>query len=213
MMNLTTIEINELALEAQADLLNGKSTNERRSANVWNLIAVFTDKINKLERIHGNNFNDEIAFVERCEKKIEYAAKAFDPNIRDFGALATRTLNQAVKDFYKNRTSYKSTHDSFEYLTNGDDDSERAPYYIESSENIERELVSNEFYIEVIDEYGKDDKRKYILNRWSEEGRSIKNTELAREMVDIFGGTENSHVQFIKRLRTNLRKQLGEAIA
>lgn len=209
-MNITTEQINELALKAQIDL--GYVNDEAdRTDNIWNLIAVFYNKINELERIHGNNYNDEMAFLLRCEKKIEYAARAFNPNVQDFEALANHTLQQAVKDFYNRKSGYKKLHDSYEYITSDGEDGEKSPHYIEDpKENIEGNIVSEEFRSSLIDEYGTDDKRHFILNRWSEEGKTIKNTELAREMIEFFGGSENTHVQFIKRFRSDLRKGIDK---
>jgi hypothetical protein len=202
---LTTEERNQLALAAQSDLKDGLG----RTDNVWNLIAEFTPLINDLEFKHGNNFNNGIKFVEICEKKIEYAAKAFNPNIQDFEGLVLKTVHQALKDFYKKRSGYKSRNDSYEYMVSDSDEEGVSPTYIATNENIERDVISREFIAEVIDEHGKDPKRQYIITRWSEEGSSIKKIDIAREMVDIFGGTEETHRIFVNRFYQRLREELA----
>lgn len=199
-------KINDLALAAQKELLAGKG----RTTNVWLLIAEFHGKINNLTQIHGNNFNDEVSFIERLEKKIEYAARYFKPEIAPFEALVNRTFRQTVSEFYKDKAGYKSLHDSIEYMTQyGSGNSLHSPRQIsDEGSDVERGIISDEFCTSIIDEYGTDDKRKYILNRWIEEARQIKNTELAREMVGHFGGKENTHLQFVKRFRRELQQAL-----
>lgn len=201
---------NQLAVSAGIDVAAGLK-GEQRSENVWNLIAQYLGKINQLVEEYGPKFNDEMKFIERCETKIEDAAKTFDPNRGDFDSRAHWVLNQAVREFIQRRSSYKKRQDSFDYLTSNSE-MDAAPktmaHFNDENENIEKNVQSEEFTNEIIDGYGDDEKRTYILERWAESGK-IKHTELGREMVEVFGGTENAHTTFIKRFRKDMQTALA----
>lgn len=202
---MKTIELNNLAVQAQ----NGDEFARE------DILAYFMPTIQRKSQELAGKINNEVDFEHNCYYRIlNNAIPRYDITVgTSFDYFVNYQIEQAVRDFTKNRSGKaKATKVvSYEKITQGaeDMDGDSTSMQFDNGETlIEDSIVSMGSAIDLIDKYGTNDRKRFILEAWTTNGSNMSDYELAREMVDVFGKTFDAHQVFIKRFKKSLRESI-----
>lgn len=216
---MTVEEINELARSAKKDIerlkAEGKEIKEENfTLSLWYIGEVFRSEIVRRVNKHLPYFNKtkdengETAYERRLKKKLYEAVERYD-GIRNFRNLVEAAFNQATGEFYKRRSSIAKNEVSFEHLTAETDmkTEKKVTYFIPDAQaDVERTVIGREIRAALYKKFGHCARRRFILERLDDLDNP-KNTDIAREMCDVFVGTnESSNKRFISRFKVEMQQ-------
>ncbi|MGC4376208.1 hypothetical protein WD019_04605 [Fictibacillus sp. Mic-4] len=214
-------KINKLAIEAQKDVLAlraaGTSLHEENYTEaMWLLGFEFDEIIRNLQDRHGCHFNKTMdvdgstAYERRLRKRLMECTITYDGK-RDFEGLVRRAFERTTREFYKRRTGFAKNEDSVDRLAQGKNTEGRETQVVQflvpdERANTERIAESRELVGMILEKFGTDEKRRYILARLADEMR-LSVSDLAREIAGETIGTKfNSTRQFITRFIVDMRE-------
>lgn len=219
---LTTQEMNELALKIKGMMERGEDF--RSTYEYYLLMHPYfghrgwdndgNERMNLAEAVTENiwyQLHDETVFTDQLWKNLEYAISTYDGRV-DFAGhawiTAKRLKQKQINDTKKTEKEGKEKPKKLKvvHMTYVDENGEVKEIDQEDDRDmlgqVEGEVDVQILIEEITDKFRQKEKAKFVLMKLVE---GQKQSDIARLMVEEFGGKETSHAQFCSRLLKRLQ--------